>query len=125
MNERIREIRNDLRMTQADFGEAIGKTKSVVANYEIGRGAVDDSVILLIESKYHYRAEWIRTGELPKKLPEPDADGIARIGFGAAYLDAEQIRKKVKEKIDRLPAPYLKLLAEIWQSEEFRSIWDD
>lgn len=125
MRKRIREIRNDLGMTQEEFGKATGKSKSTIVNYELQRAEIDDTFIELLELKYHYRAEWIRTGALPKKLPDPDADGIARIGLDAAHLDAEKIRQRAKEKIDQLPAPYLMLLEAIWQSEEFREAFRD
>ena len=109
MKDRIKEIRKDLKMTQPEFAAEIGKSRDVVATYESGRIIPDNSVLMLIELKYGYRSQWIRTGELPKKLPDPEGDGEASVALQAAWLDEAVVRAELKELLDRIPGPYLKL----------------
>lgn len=124
MHDRIREVRNDLKLTQTEFAEATGKTKPIIVNYELDRVVPDDSFLQLLALKFNYRIEWLRTGEMPKRTPEPEADQIAAIGLKAAHLDEAAVRKRVHELVDDLPTSQLKLLAAIWQSEEFRKLWE-
>lgn len=107
-------------MTQPEFGAALGKGRDTIANYELARAVPDDTFLELLALKYHYRAEWIRTGELPKKLPEPEGDEIARIALDAARLSEEEIRRQLHAIIDRLPPAQLKLITAAWLDEEFR-----
>jgi transcriptional regulator with XRE-family HTH domain len=56
--------------SQVKFAEAIGKTQQTVSRYLSGEILPNESVALLIESKFGYRKEWILNGDLPKKLDE-------------------------------------------------------
>lgn len=124
MNERLKEIRKWLGMTQTEFAADVKKTRDQIATYESGRVTPDDSFIAYIAMKYGFRESWIKSGDLPEREPEPDEDRIAEIGLRAAYLDEDAVRKRVHDLVDHLPAPQLKLLAAIWQSDEFRRLWD-
>lgn len=122
MKDRIREVRKDLNMTQTEFGEALGKTKAVIVNYELGRVAPDDTFLQLLEIKYRYRAEWLRTGELPRKLSEPEADRIAEVGLAAGRLDDAQVAARLHELIDDIPPAYRKLIYTILTAPDFPPI---
>lgn len=63
MNERIKELRSELlNLSQEQFGERIGLSKSGISNIESGVRNVTDKHIKLICSEFDVREEWIRTG---------------------------------------------------------------
>lgn len=68
MNERIRLIREDLKLSRALFGERLGISGDVVNNLERGRIEIKDDRIKLICSTYNVNEHWLRTGEGKMKL---------------------------------------------------------
>lgn len=63
MNERIKELRKALGLTQQRFAEIIGVKQNTVAQYEIGRNQPIDTVITLICREFNVDENWLRTGE--------------------------------------------------------------
>lgn len=63
MNERIKELRIALRLTQEDFGKAIGVQRAAVNKWEKGINGVADSMILSICREFGVSERWLRTGE--------------------------------------------------------------
>lgn len=63
MNERIRLIRKNLRLTQTEFGKQIGCSQTAVAKYESGMVVPDQPIRLLICQKYNINPTWLETGE--------------------------------------------------------------
>lgn len=73
--ERIRELRkNHLRMTQTDFGDRLGVSRSVIKNIELNALARPDqklSLIKLICKEFSVSEEWLLNGTEPMFV-EPD-----------------------------------------------------
>lgn len=72
MNERFKELRKALGLTQGKFGEILGITTSGVSDIEAGRRNVTEQHLIML-SNYKDRPiniEWLRTGkgEMFKKL---------------------------------------------------------
>lgn len=63
MNERIKEIRNALNLTQQEFADKIKVKRNTVATYEMGRSIPSDSAIALICREFNVNEEWLRTGQ--------------------------------------------------------------
>lgn len=63
MNERIRLIRKNLRMTQTEFGKEIGCSQTAVAKYESGMVVPDQPIRLLICQRFNVNPAWLETGE--------------------------------------------------------------
>lgn len=66
MNERIREIRNDHKLTQEEFAKRICIGKSALSRLESGVNNPGDQTIKLICSEFGVRREWLELGEKPK-----------------------------------------------------------
>lgn len=62
-NERIKELRKSLKLSQEQFGESLGLTKSGISNIENGSRNVTDKHIKLLSVAFHANENWIRTGE--------------------------------------------------------------
>ncbi len=63
MNERIRELRKELKLSQAEFGAKIGVSRDTVANIEGGRIDIKDIFVKSICKGFHVNETWLRTGE--------------------------------------------------------------
>lgn len=75
MNERIKELRNVLKLTQQVFADKVGTSRSNIACYETGKNTPSDAVISLICKEFCVNEDWLRngTGEMFKeKLPEDE-----------------------------------------------------
>lgn len=63
MNNRIKEVRTKLKITQQEFADRIGCSRSGLANYEVGRNAPINPVIAAICREFNVSEEWLRTGK--------------------------------------------------------------
>ena len=63
LNERLKKLRNHLKLTQEQFAKKIGLKRQTIAAYEIGKIAPSDSTRLLICREFSVNEEWLRTGE--------------------------------------------------------------
>ena len=71
MNERIRELRVALGMTQAAFSRSIGLSRAAIADIENGRNAAYERHIRLILSAFpRVNEAWLRDGEGPMFLED-------------------------------------------------------
>lgn len=76
MNERIKKLRKDLKLTQQEFADALNIKRGAVSNYEIGRNAPIDAVVSLICKTFNVNEEWLRSGagDMFLELPEEDEE---------------------------------------------------
>ena len=69
MNERIRELRKSLSLSQTEFGKRLGLKQTTIAGYET-RGRVPiDAVISLICREFNVNKSWLRNGTGPMFNP--------------------------------------------------------
>lgn len=78
MQERIKELRKALHLTQQKFAEAIGVKQNTIAQYETGRNIPIDAVISLICRTYHVSETWLRTGEGEMFISRGRSEAIAQ-----------------------------------------------
>ncbi|BCN30168.1 helix-turn-helix domain-containing protein [Anaeromicropila herbilytica] len=62
MNNRVKEIRESLKMSQEEFGQIIGLTKSSISNIENRTRNVTEKHIKLICNEFHINEKWLRFG---------------------------------------------------------------
>lgn len=70
MNERIKEIRTDHKLTQEEFAKRICIGKSALSRLESGVNNPGDQTIKLICSEFGVRREWLELGEKPKYIKD-------------------------------------------------------
>lgn len=63
MNERIKQLRKELHLTQQEFANKIGISRGNIGAYEVGKNAPSDAVISLICREFNVNESWLRTGE--------------------------------------------------------------
>jgi transcriptional regulator with XRE-family HTH domain len=61
MNDRIKELRKAMNLSQEKFGELLGITKSGVSDIESGRRKVTDQHVIMLANN-GVNEEWLRTG---------------------------------------------------------------
>lgn len=65
MNERFKELRKALGLTQSEFGKILGLSTSGVSEIEAGRRKVTDQHLIMLSNykKKIINIEWLRTGD--------------------------------------------------------------
>lgn len=63
MNNRIKELRKTLGLTQENFAQKIGITKSSVSLLESGQNKASAQTVYIISKEFNVNEEWLRTGK--------------------------------------------------------------
>lgn len=62
MNERIKELRKTIGITQQELADKLRLKRNTIATYEIGKAIPSDRVISDLCNKYSVNEEWLRSG---------------------------------------------------------------
>jgi len=62
MDERLKQLRKALDMTQEEFAKRVGIKRNTLANYEIGRNDPIDGIVHSICREFNVNEDWLRTG---------------------------------------------------------------
>ena len=79
INERFREVREYLNLTQTEFATMANRTRSEISNIEYNKTSPKEEVIKAVCAAHNINRKYLEHGEEPKILPEPDDD--------TAYID--------------------------------------
>lgn len=63
MKERIKQIRKTRNLSQAEFGKALGVSRDVISNYEMGRVEPTDLFVNYLCATFNVNEEWLRNGQ--------------------------------------------------------------
>ena len=79
IKDRLRNLRRQLDLTQAEFAERIGSVQNTITGYENGRRQPSGAVISLICKEFNVNEEWLRdgVGEMFKAAPSTILDQMA------------------------------------------------
>lgn len=124
MENRLKELRKSLKLSQQEFADRIGIKRGAVANYEIGRNTPIDAVISLICREFNVNEYWLRTGEgemfRTKSRKEEMAEYAAKLVGG----ELDDFQTKLISVLAKLDADQITLLASIadkmveeWENE--------
>ena len=90
MNERIKQIRRELGLTQAEFAERIGLKQNSIALIESGKRNISDQAVLSICREYVVNEEWLRTGDGDKFIPDSN-DELEALAKKYDLSNADQV----------------------------------
>lgn len=62
MNDRIKEVRKKLKLTQREFGKRLGVQDTAISKIESGERNLTDQMVLAICREFNVNEEWLRTG---------------------------------------------------------------
>jgi transcriptional regulator with XRE-family HTH domain len=72
VNERIKQVRAALNLSQINFSRGIHLSNGYYANMELGNKKANDRIIELISSVYGVNKNWLASGEGKMFSKEPD-----------------------------------------------------
>jgi transcriptional regulator with XRE-family HTH domain len=72
VNERIREVRKTLKLSQAEFAKAVFISNGYVAELECGHKNANDRIIHLISLTFGISQDWLKTGKGDMFYKTPD-----------------------------------------------------
>lgn len=110
MNERIKELRKALGLTQQKFADCLGIKQNTVAQYEIGRNVPIDTVINLICREFHVSERWLRFGEGEMFIQTTRDEEIAAFVGDALSEESETVKKRFISMLARLSTEEWELL---------------
>jgi transcriptional regulator with XRE-family HTH domain len=72
-NQRVKFLRKDLKLTQAEFAKLISVSTSLITYIEQGKRTLNDRYIKLICDSFGVNVQWIKTGEGDRYNKEKEA----------------------------------------------------
>ena len=74
INERFREAREHLKLTQTEFASLANRTRSEISNIEYNKTSPKEEVIKAVCSAHGISRRFLETGEYPILLPSPEEE---------------------------------------------------
>ena len=74
INERFREVREVLKLSQDDFATMANRTRSEIKNIEYNKTSPKEEVIKAVCAAHGINRKYLEYGEEPMLMPEPDDD---------------------------------------------------
>lgn len=101
MNERLKEIRKELRLTQKEFAKKLGITDSGISRLEKGQNQLTDQMIRSICREFNVNYSWLvsGTGDMFVEVPQTSIDELCT-QYGLDDLDRVLILEYLKMSAD-------------------------
>lgn len=113
MKDRIRQLRENLNMSRAAFGEKLGISGDVVNNMERGRIEIKEDRIKLICSIFDVNEAWLRTGEGDMTIKRSRNQEILAYANKVMDLPNNNIQKRLIEALIKLDSEDWKAIEQI------------
>jgi HTH-type transcriptional regulator / antitoxin PezA len=101
MNDRIKELRKAMNLSQEKFGELLGITKSGVSDIESGRRKVTDQHVIMLANN-GVNEEWLRTGKGSMFVPKSKDEEIAEMLADIQKSGEDSFRRRLVSALARL-----------------------
>lgn len=108
-NERVKELRKSLGLTQEKFGERVGVKKNTISQIESGVNGVTDQLRLSVCREFNVNEDWLRTGE-GSMFSEPDEDEEITKFLGDILSDQPDFRRRLVSVLARMTPDEWELL---------------
>lgn len=103
MKDRIKKIRQDAGVTQAEFAESLGLSRIMVAHVETEKAIFSDRSMKDICRIYGVNEDWLRTGEGEPYAPKSRNEIIAEFLNSVMEDEPESVRRRWIEAFASLP----------------------
>ena len=107
MDERLKQLRKTLGITQQEFADKISIKRNTYAQYETGRNEPIDAVVALICEKFNVDEKWLRAGEgemFVKKTEDEEREHFRTLIDRMLSDSDEKFRRALLEVILRMDA---------------------
>ena len=113
MNERIKELRKSLGITQQEFADKLGLKRNTIATYEIGKAVPSDRVVSDLCNKYNVNEKWLRTGEGKKFISLNRTQQIAQFTADLFKGEKDSFKERLLLALAKLNEDEWKVLEKI------------
>lgn len=96
MNERIKELRLKLGLSQEDFGRRLGVGRGAITNIELNKVEPKPLFVDLICEQFRVSKEWLETGDGPMLSDSLSEDELATIWAQIKVSDDDLIKAIIK-----------------------------
>lgn len=102
MNERVKAIREALKLTQGQFADKIGLTRNYISLVEGGSRSFADRTVKDICREFDVNEDWLRTGEGEMFLTLDRDDQIARWAGTVLRDEGDSFKKRFVAALSQL-----------------------
>ena len=113
INNRIKEIRKSLDMTQQTFGEKVGLSRNYIAMIEIGERVPSDRTLKDICREYSVNEYWLRTGNGEMFVEQSMEEEIAAFARKIINYGSESFQARFISALSKLDEPGWEVLKQI------------
>lgn len=96
MNERIKELRLKLGLSQEDFGRRLGVGRGAITNIELNKVEPKPLFVDLICEQFRVNKEWLETGDGPMLADALTEDELATIWAQIKTSDDDLLKAIIK-----------------------------
>lgn len=110
MNERIKQIRKALHLSQDDFGKKLGVTRGVITNIELNKTKPKPLFIKLICETFEVNENWVVNGTGEMFIQKSRSDTIADFFADVLKEEDDSFKRRFVEMLASLSVEEWKLL---------------
>lgn len=116
INSRIRELRKELGLNQAEFGKRIGLKNGAISWMEKEGNTVTDQNVQLICEKFHVRRSWLLEGEGEMFVTHTKQDELMEWASRVSEGPHDVFPYRLADALARMDEPQWQLLEQIFDS---------
>ena len=113
MNERIKELRKALNLTQEEFAKRLKTSRSNIAGYEAGTRTPSTAVISLICREFDVREEWLKDDSGEMFIKQDNHSDIIRLTRQLLREEQDSFKNRFISAISKLTPEQWELLEQI------------
>ena len=113
MKDRIKELRKNKKLTQAEFGERIGVKGNTITTYENGSRVPSEAVIKSICRVFNVNEDWLRTGRGDPYIQLSRDGELAQCFGGVMKGEDPDFRRRLLSVMSRLTTDEWALLEQM------------
>lgn len=113
MNERIKKLRQELGLSQDEFGRRLGVTRGAVTNIELNKVEPKPLFVELICREFNVSEEWLRTGEGEMFKPKSRNEELYEFLHKVENSDSGCIQAQLLAVMARLTDEQWEVLAQV------------
>ena len=113
LENRIKELRKKLKLTQTEFGNRIGVKGNTITGYETGIRSPSEAVIVSICREFNVSENWLRTGEGEMFIQMTQDEEIAAFMGDVMAGESDNFRRRFIAMLSRLNADQWELLEQM------------
>lgn len=112
MNERIKQLRQALNLSQDEFGKRLGVTRGAITNIELNKVDPKPLFVDLICREFNASELWIRTGEGEMFVEKTESEELSAF-FGDLLKDEPDFRHRLIAALSRLTLEEWKVIEKL------------